>query len=135
MVDGIPDLESWKSKVGYDAGIRYGGKNCRLLRIYSDSMAIPIVLNLWFSSVTYKIDLQSGVSSTYEVPILILLLYPQWRTLKVLVRYISHKDEEQLASQLEENEKDVCFIEPFCESGLQVGDFKFFSLFKLLFAN
>ena len=121
--NGIHDLESWKLNTVYDGnGIRSGGKNCRLLRIYSWSMAIPILINLLFSAVIFFIDLKSGITTKYEIPFLILLLYPQWRTLKILVRYLSHKNVEELINQLDENEKQVSFIEPFCESGLQVSD-------------
>ena len=81
---------------------------------------MPILINLLFSSVIFYIDLKSGVSTKYEVPFLILLLYPQWRTMKILVQYFFHKNVEELADQLDENEKQVSFIEPFCESGLQV---------------
>ena len=118
--NGIHDLKSWKSKRGYFGGVRVGGKNCGLLRIYSWSMAIPILINLFFSSVIFYIDFKSGVSTKYEVPFLIFLFYPQWRTFKILVRYFFHKNHEELTNQLNENDKQVSFIEPFCESGLQV---------------
>ena len=121
-VSRIHDFKSWKSKVGYSSntGLRYGGKNCRLLRIYSWSMAIPISINLIFSSMIFYNDVKSKKSTKYETLFLILLMYPQWRTLKVLVRYFFHKDEEQLTNQLDANDKEVSFVEPFCESGLQV---------------
>ena len=122
-VDGINDLTSWNSKISYDAsGRRYGGKNCRLLRIYSWSMAIPILINLLFSSVIFYIDLKCGVSTKYEVPFLVMLFYPQWRTIKILFNYFFHKNEEELTNQLDENDKQVSFIEPFCASGLQVSN-------------
>ena len=83
-------------------------------------MVIPILFNFIFSGVIFYNDWRSGLSSKYEVPFLLLLLYPQWRTLKILMRYFTHKEEEELANQLDENDKEVSFIEPFCESGLQV---------------
>ena len=124
-IDGIHDFKSWKSRIGYDEYgggglIRLGGKNCRPLRIYSLSMAIPILINLIFSSAIFYNDLKSKNSTIYEALFLISLMYPQWRTLKILVRYFFHKDEEQLTNQLDENDKEVSFFEPFCESGLQV---------------
>ena len=132
-VSGINDLKSWNSKIVYYYGIRYGGKDCRLLRIYSWSMAIPILINLLFSSVIFYIDLKSGVSTKYEVPFLIMLFYPQWRTLKILVKYFFHKSDEELTKQLDENDKQVSFIEPFCESGLQVSQFFIFITFYFKF--
>ena len=125
-VDGTHDLTSWSLKIVYDnAGRRFGGKNCRLLRIYSWSMAIPILINLSFVSVIFCIDLKSGVSTKYEAPFLILLFYPQWRTFKILFKYFFHKNDEELTEQLDENDKQVSFIEPFCESGLQVRIFQY----------
>ena len=120
--DEVYDLKSWNSKV-YDGPVRHGGKNCRLLRIYSWSMVIPILINWFFNAVIFYIDLKSGVSTKYEFPFLILLFYPQWRTLKILVKYFFHKSDEELSEQLDENDKQVSFIEPFCESGLQVSNF------------
>ena len=89
-------------------------------RIYSWTMAVPISINLIFSFMIFYHDLKSKVSTQYEALFLILLMYPQWRTLKILVRYLFHKDEEQLTNQLDANDKEVSFVEPFCESGLQV---------------
>ena len=88
-------------------------------------MAIPILINLLFSSVIFYMDLKSGVSTKYEAPFLILLFYPQWRTFKILFKYFFHKNDEELTEQLDENDKQVSFIEPFCESGLQVRIFQY----------
>ena len=121
-ISGIHDLKSWNAKIAYTAGRRLGGKNCRMLHLYSLSMAIPILINLFFSSVIFYIDLESRVSTKYEVPFLLLLFYPQWRTLKIVVKYFFHKSDDELIAQLDENEKQVAFIEPFCESGLQVSN-------------
>ena len=130
-VDGMNDLQSWQTNIGYLLGrVRVGGRNCHLLRVYALTMVIPILINLLFSGVIFYNDWRSGLSSKYEVPFLLLLLYPQWRTLKILMRYLIHKEEEELANQLDENDKEVSFIEPFCESGLQV---RFFALPNLTF--
>ena len=120
-VDGMHDLQSWQTNIGYYIGrIRVGGRNCQLLRVYAWTMAIPILINFIFSGIIFYNDWRSGLSCKYEVPFLLFLLYPQWRTLKILMRYLAHKEEEELANQLDENDKEVSFIEPFCESGLQV---------------
>ena len=120
-VDGIHDLQSWQMDSSYYNGrIRVGGKKCHLFRMYAWTMVIPIVINLLFSGVVFYSDWKHGRSSKYETLFLLLLLYPQWRTLKILFRYISHKNVEELETQLNENDIEVSFIEPFCESGLQV---------------
>ena len=120
-VDGIHDLQSWQMDTHYYYGrIRVGGKKCHLFRVYAWTMVIPIVINLLFSGVVFYSDVKHGLSSKYEAPFLLLLLYPQWRTSKILFRYISHKNVEELENQLNKNDLEVSFIEPFCESGLQV---------------
>ena len=128
-IAGIYDLKSWRSKSGYlvndqeqsgATGIRVGGKNCHLLRVYAWSMFIPITINFLFSAMIFFRDVKSGVSRKYEIPVLFFLLYPQWRTFKILIRYLKHKKEEELTNQLDENDRDVSFIEPFCESAFQV---------------
>ena len=119
-LEGIHDLKSWQTKAGYYNLMKVGGKNCHLIRVYACSMLIPITISFIFSSMIFFGDVKSGVSRKYEMPILFLLFYPQWRTFKILIKYFKHKKEEELTSQLEENTKNVSYIEPFCESGLQV---------------
>ena len=132
-IDGMHDLQSWHTKIGYVNGrARVGGRNCHLLWVYAWTMVIPIMINLIFSGVIFYNDWKSGLSSKYEFPFLLLLLYPQWRTLKILMRYFTHKEEEELTNQLDENDKEVSFIEPFCESGMQVRIFSNFRIFTNL---
>ena len=122
-LDGIYDLKSWQTTIGYDNGqIRVGGKNCHMLRLYAWSMVVPIAINFLFSGVIFYMDVKSEFSSKYEVPFLLMLLYPQWRTLKILTKFLMHQNTEELTNQLDNNDKDVSFIEPFCESGFQVGE-------------
>ena len=86
-------------------------------------MAIPIIINLIFSGIVFFSDIKKGKSNKHESPFLVSLCYPQWRTIKILIGYFKKKDEEELANKLDENDKEVSFIEPFCESGLQVSHF------------
>ena len=132
-VDGLHDLQSWRTTIVYQRGrIRVGGRNCHLLRVYAWTMVIPIMINLIFSGVIFYNDWTSGLSSKYETPFLLFLLYPQWRTLKILMRYFTHKEEEELVNQLDKNDKEISFIEPFCESGMQVGIFYSLIIFSFL---
>ena len=117
---GIHDLQSWKTKTVYWQAIKAGGKNCHLVRVYACSMFFPITINFIFSAMIFIHDVKSGVSRKYEIPVLFVLCYPQWRTFKILIKYFKHKKEEELTNDLEENNKNVSSIEPFCESGLQV---------------
>ena len=59
---------------------------------------------------------------------LIVLLYPQWKCLKTLIRYFKHQSEKKLTKELEENE-DVNLLEPFCEAVIQVSSIYFNSSF------
>ena len=95
-------------------------------RVYAWSMAIPIIINLIFSGMVFFSDIKSGKTNKYESPFLLTLSYPQLRTLKILIGFFKHQDTEELVNKLEENDKEVSFIEPFCESGLQVSDFRIF---------
>ena len=129
-VDGIHDLQSWQMDTTYFSGrVRVGGKKCHLFQVYAWTMLIPIAINALFSGVVFYSDVKHGISSKYEIPFLMLLLYPQWRATKILFRYISHKNVEELENQLNENDTKVSFIEPFCESGLQVSLFTSQKLF------
>ena len=120
-VFGIHDLQSWQTKIRYVNGrVKVGGRNCHLLRMYAWTMVVPMLINLLFSGVVFYDDLISGRSNKFELPFLLLFLYPQWRAFKILLRYLDHKDEDDLVRSLNENEKEVSYIEPFCESGLQV---------------
>ena len=134
QVDGIHDMQSWQMKIEhfFASGARVGGRNCHLYWVYAWTMVIPILLNLLFSGMIFYNDWRSGISSKYETPFLLLLLYPQWRTLKILLQYLKHKEEGKLANQLVENDKEVSFIEPFCESGMQVRLLSSFRIFTNL---
>ena len=122
-VDGIHDLNSWQSKIAFEDNIRIGGRNCQLLRLYACLLAIPMTINLIFSAIVFFGDITSGKSCIFESPILLMLIYPQWRTLKILIGFFKNKDEEELTKQLDKNDKEVTSLEPFCESGLQVSYF------------
>ena len=131
-LDGIYNLKLWEKAMGYDNGqIRVGGKNCHMLRLYAWSMVVPILINFLFNGVIFYMDVKSEFSTNYEVPFLLMLLYPQWRTLKILIKFLMHQNKEDLTNHLDENDKDVSFIEPFCESGFQVGKFSFSMCFSL----
>ena len=49
-IDGIHDLQSWKTKTVDWQAIKAGGKNCRLVRVYACSMLFPITLSFLFSA-------------------------------------------------------------------------------------
>ena len=81
----IHDLSDWKEKTDYFHGIRVGGSTCTLLRIYGISIFFPILLNLSFTVLLYSSDLRDGKAKSFEIIPLVLLVYPQYKTIKFLV--------------------------------------------------
>ena len=49
LATSIHDLTEWKKKTDYYFGVKVGGGNCHLLRIYGTSILFPIVFNLFFN--------------------------------------------------------------------------------------
>ena len=117
---GVKDLSSWKTANIGSGGRQLGGKNCQLIRVYSKTLMIPIAINLVFNALIFYHDIRTGSASKFEILFLILLFYPQWRTMKILMKYCRHKDEQKLEENIIENDRDVPLFEPFCESGFQV---------------
>ena len=119
----IDDFSDWISKTIYlwfPSPYKLGGWQCTLLTMYGYLIVLPIALNFLFCFNIFVEDVKSGKTKFYEFPFLLILFYPQWRTIKCLFRYVFHKNEAKLTKELDENERDVSFIEPFCESTLQV---------------
>ena len=53
------------------------------------------------------------------IPVL-LLFYPQWRSIKMLINYIYHQDENKLQTDKQTYEREVETLEPYLEAALQV---------------
>ena len=110
-------------KTDYYIGIRTGGVTCRLLQIYGWCIVIPIFLNLSFTIVLFVNDFCDQKANIYELIPLVLLVYPQYKTIKFLSKYIFiHRDEELLNEEKEKHNRDVATLEPFLESCLQVNN-------------
>ena len=65
-------------------------------------------------------DLKSGRSSKFECLFVILLFYPQWKTIRFLTKYCFDKDETQLKEDKDKYSKSFGHVEPFLESAFQV---------------
>ena len=108
-------------KIDYFDGVKVGGVTCRLVQIYGSCILIPILLNLIFSIVLFINDFRDKKANIFEIIPLVCLVYPQYKTLKVLSQYIFvHRDENVLNQEKEENDRTVAPLEPFLESCLQV---------------
>ena len=120
-VSNIYNLELWKNTTVFRGGVKYGGPICSSLRMYGWFILVPILLNVLFNIVVFKNDLGTGKANRFEIIPLLLLCYPQYKTLKFLLIYIfCHRDEAVLNRDKEENDRDVAPLEPFLESCLQV---------------
>ena len=116
----INELTKWRNETDYAQGIKVGGKTCRLLHIYGTTIFIPILLNLSFNLVLFVNDFRKQKANIFEIIPLVLLFYPQYKTIKFLVQYLIHRDETVLNREKEENDRTVAPLEPFLESALQV---------------
>lgn len=131
----INDLTEWRNNIDYILGVKVGGVNCRLLQIYGTCILLPILLNLTFNIILFINDIRDKKANIFEVIPLVFLVYPQYKTLKFLSRYLFvHRNENVLHQETVENNRTVAPLEPFLESALQVRKYlTFYSLSYLLF--
>ena len=118
----IHDYETWKTTSDYVSGYgKVGGKLCDLLRYYGWSILIPLLLNMAFSFKIFFDDYQKKKASVFELILVLLLFYPQWKTLRFLYSYwMDHRDEKKLKKDNDDFARDVSSLEPFLESAIQV---------------
>ena len=117
----ITDLSGWRANNDYVFGISVGGATCKMLQIYGLAMLFPILLNLGFNMNVFTEDVKHKNANFIELIPVIMLMYPQYKTLKILLRYaLFHRDENQLKYDKEEIERRISPLEPFLESCMQV---------------
>ena len=117
----INDLTDWKTNDDHVFGISVGGASCKMLRIYGFSMLFPILLNFFFNISVFKEELKNKKANWFELIPVMMFIYPQFKTLKFLIRYaFIHRDEIQLDYDKEQTERRISYLEPFLESCLQV---------------
>ena len=122
----ITNLNDWKDKTFFNLGIKSGGKTCQNLWLYGISSLVPILLNLTFHLFVYLDDLKSEKSSMWEIAFVLIQFYPQWKTMKFLVRFIKNRDEIRLNEEMDDIDLRIGSIEPFIESAFQVSlNFRF----------
>ena len=74
-----------------------------------------------FSFKIFFDDYQKKKASVFELILVLLLFYPQWKTLKFLYSYwMDHRDEKKLEKDKDDFDRDVSSLEPFLESAIQV---------------
>ena len=117
----IHDLTEWRKKTDFYVGVKVGGLTCKVLQIYGISILIPILLNLSFTIVVFVNDIRKQKANLFEIIPILILFYPQYKTLKFLLQYIFiYRDENLLNEEKEENNRTVASLEPYLESCLQV---------------
>ena len=68
----------------------------------------------------------------FEILPLVFFLYPQYKTIKMLVKYLFvHRDEEVLNQEKDENDMVIAPLEPYLESCIQVH----FNIYKYIIYN
>ena len=116
----ISNFEQWKHNTYYSHGKKLGGETCFLLWNYGVACLIPTALNLIFHMFIFMEDLKSGSATKFEFLFVILLFYPQWKTIRFLREYCLNKDETQLKNAQCSFSQQFGHVEPFLESGFQV---------------
>ena len=82
---------------------------------------IPILMNFAANVVVFYNDVNSNQAKWMEFIPLLLLVYPQWRVLKLLGSYLFvHGDETKLEQDKVAYERDVGTLEPYLEASIQV---------------
>ena len=116
----ISNLDQWKHNTFFSNGKKVGGETCILLWNYGIACLIPTALNLIFHMFIFVEDLKSGSASKLEFLFVVLLFYPQWKTIRFLTQYCLNKDETQLKDAQYNFSEQFGHVEPFLESGFQV---------------
>ena len=121
LLNRTVDINNWKSFDIYNLGRNWGGRLCSSLHIYGCSILIPVffhsLFGLWFC---YN-DIKRGKASYFEVVFAIFSFYPQWKVIKLWLRYtVGNINEAQITEEMDVIDRSVSSIEPFVESCFQV---------------
>ena len=120
MTLNISNFDQWKYNTFFSQGKKVGGETCFLLWNYGVACLIPTALNSIFHMYIFVEDLKSGSASKFEFLFVILLFYPQWKTIRFLTEYCFHKDAKQLKDAQCNHSEQFGHVEPFLESAFQV---------------
>ena len=115
------DVDEWKTLMDYDQyNRRIGGRICNLLTLYGRALIVPIILNMIFHINAFYFETKNGNAKTWEFIFVLLLIYPQYRCMKIIFHFFYHKNESKLQSEKETYERNIESIEACVESALQV---------------
>ena len=120
-ISSIYDFKTWKNATYHDlSGKKVGGETCRVLRIYGFISLLAPCIHLLFNIMHYRKDFAEGHSDYFDIIPLLCFLYPQWKSIKILLAYFEHQNEEELQKDKEKFDRNLGTLEPFLESAVQV---------------
>ena len=115
------DVNDWKTIDIYIKGWNYGGRLCTNLQTYGLSILIPVMFHSMFGLLLCYNDIRKGIASYFEIVFVIFSVYPQWKVIKLWIKYgVGNINEEQLYVEKNVLDGSVSSIEPFVESCFQV---------------
>ena len=114
-------LEEWKTTDLYALGKQRGGKLCSILERFGHGIIVPIFLNMLFGIWHWHKDLRQSEAAYTDVLFALIICYPQYKILKLLIKFAFGAINEQLFMDLKSRiEGELISIEPFVESVWQV---------------
>ena len=122
LTSTITNLEIWKNSTAFDwNGNKFGGQPCEVVHMLGILISIPIFLYFLKCIHIFYRDWRTSTASLFEIPFVVLQLYPQIRVIKYWVQYYyKHGDQGQLEKDKAAYEREVETIEPYLESLPQV---------------
>ena len=116
----ISDFDHWKKETFYNGGRKFGGNTCQLLMQYGLAILVPIVLNTIFNIIIFCEDIRLKKASYYEMIFVMILFYPQWKTIRFLTGYLIQRNEDKFIEEKDKFDVEIGALEPFLESAFQV---------------
>ena len=120
-ISPIVDFKTWKSTTYQSVfGKNLGGETCRVLRIYGYISLIAPLVHLLFNVMHYRKDFKEGDADYFDIIPLLCFIYPQWKSVKILLAYINHRNEDRLKHDKDKFDCNLGTLEPFLEAAIQV---------------
>ena len=121
-VSPIVDFKTWQSTTYQSLyGKNLGGETCRVLRIYGFISLIAPLVHLLFNIMHYRKDFKEGDADYFDIIPLLCFIYPQWKSVKILLAYIHHRNDDRLQHDKDKFDCNLGTLEPFLEAAIQVG--------------
>ena len=117
----IYDLRTWKVNNDYIKGVKIGGMECRIRKVFGSLISIPLFFHLICCVVVFISDVKSDKANMLEGCFLFIQFYTQWKVIKFSVQFLlGHTNEETFNRENAAFERDVGTLEAFVEATWQV---------------